>query len=777
MNRKRGKVVHLVLAAFLLFAVFAAAPRAAHAVDTGIQYLTTTGLTTTDIRTLVGRIIRYFLGLLGIIAVALMMYAGFTIMTAAGNPEKVEKGKKIMINAVIGLVIIISSYAIVAFLFRALTGESLGGGGSGSGTQLGSLFTGNRGTALGNGIIEYHYPEQGQIEVPRNTKIAMTFKKPFVLSSILKNYDDKGTYDKADDKLCDAGQVPPNCTLDITPGTTFELNTNNIKIIPNESLGAPGSGTPDEQFDNRYPDSGAVVSPAPKAGMTAVVMPFKGGQMQTITMKPLSYLGSPVTDVNYRVALRGGENGIKVWGEKDDGTEEIEEAFPGSAAVDGAYYWTFTTNTTIDVTPPKIIAVVPGTTPILGSPAESVLDRNQLLQIYFDEPVDPTTASGIIGAGGGFNNVEVLAECLPGVTAPNCVFPGGIVDGTLSLGNRYRTAEFTPAAACEGITENSCGDIVYCLPKNVKLTVTSKAATIDLTVPKEPEPPAAAIDNGIEDMVGNSLDGNGNGTTEGPVATPQGAQPGGKVLQYYRNDPPADLSTVSDTTYWEFHVGSNVDLTVPVLKAIDPPAFAPPPSDESYPAGPSKIPTTLPIATTWSKIMSVSSMRTGAYSELPPPGDYKDPYSTVVLRSYECEKTDRETPCLPGVKCPCNRLEPAGFFLGGQDSDSLAPGSMLVPNPSGPGYVTRMSILHPAYPFYTADDLGYTEEDVAVAQENVPAYLPILRAKLKDTKQNCFYPSRFQDCSDAVGPNPNSCCNKYGEDDGTFLGKCSPISP
>ncbi len=776
MNRKRGKAVHIVLAAFLLFAVFALTPKAAHAVDTGLQYLTTTGLTTTDIRTFVSRIIRYFLGLLGFIAVCLMMYAGYTIMTAAGSAEKVEKGKKIMINAVIGLVIITSAYAIVAFLFRALTGEGLGGSGSGSGTQLGSLFTGNRGTALGNGIIEYHYPEPGQIDVPRNTKIAITFKKPLVLSSILKNYDDKGTYDKADDEICPS-KPPCSGGTPVTANTPLELNTDNVKIIPNESLGTPGSGTADEQFNNRYPDSGAVITPAPKAAVTAVVMPYKGGQMQTITIKPLTYLGSPVTDINYRVAIRGGENGLKVWAEKDDGTPEIEDAFQGSLSVDGGYYWSFTTNTTIDVTPPKIIAVIPTTTPIPGTPDDSVLDRNQLLQIYFDEAVDPTTASGIIGTGGGFNNIEVKAECLPGVVAPNCVFPGGTVDGTLVLGNRYRTAEFMPAAPCEGITENSCGETVYCLPKNVKLTVTSKAATVDLTPPKEPEPPAAALDNGVEDMVGNSLDGNGNGTTEGPQIEPQGAQPGGKVQLYYVNDPPADLSTVSDSSFWVYNVGSNVDLTVPQVKSIDPPAFAPPPSNEAWPTGPSKIPTTLPISATWSKVMSVGSMRTGAYGELPPPGAYKDPYSTVVLRSYECEKTDRETPCQPGVKCPCNRLEPAGFYIGGQDSDSLAPGSMLVPNPSGTGYVTRMSILHPAYPFFTADDLGYTEDDVAAAPENVPAYLPILRAKLKDTKQNCFYPSRFQDCSAAAGPNPNSCCNKYGEDDGQFLGKCTPVSP
>src|SRR3989338_4686883 len=73
------------------------------------------GLASTDIRLIIARIIRAVLGLLGIIAVSLMIYAGYTIMTSGGNEEKVTQGKKIMINAVIGLVIILSAFAIVQF--------------------------------------------------------------------------------------------------------------------------------------------------------------------------------------------------------------------------------------------------------------------------------------------------------------------------------------------------------------------------------------------------------------------------------------------------------------------------------------------------------------------------------------------------------------------------------------------------------------------------------------------------------------------------------------
>lgn len=74
-----------------------------------------------NVRVTVAKIIRAVLGLLGIIAVVLVIYAGITVMTAGGNEEKVETGKKILINAVIGLAIILASFAIVQFVLSRLS--------------------------------------------------------------------------------------------------------------------------------------------------------------------------------------------------------------------------------------------------------------------------------------------------------------------------------------------------------------------------------------------------------------------------------------------------------------------------------------------------------------------------------------------------------------------------------------------------------------------------------------------------------------------------------
>ena len=67
-------------------------------------------------QTLIGRIINAVLGIVGSLALAMFIYGGFTWMTAAGSPEKIEKGKEILIWATIGLIVIFTSYALVNFI-------------------------------------------------------------------------------------------------------------------------------------------------------------------------------------------------------------------------------------------------------------------------------------------------------------------------------------------------------------------------------------------------------------------------------------------------------------------------------------------------------------------------------------------------------------------------------------------------------------------------------------------------------------------------------------
>lgn len=68
-----------------------------------------------------GKIIGAALGLLGIIAVILIVVAGYIWMTAGGNSEKVEKAKKLLANAIIGLVIILMAYSISYFVLQKIS--------------------------------------------------------------------------------------------------------------------------------------------------------------------------------------------------------------------------------------------------------------------------------------------------------------------------------------------------------------------------------------------------------------------------------------------------------------------------------------------------------------------------------------------------------------------------------------------------------------------------------------------------------------------------------
>ena len=64
----------------------------------------------------VGKIIKAVLGLLGIVFLALTVYAGVLWMTAAGEEAKIEKAVGILKASVIGLIIIIAAYSITYFV-------------------------------------------------------------------------------------------------------------------------------------------------------------------------------------------------------------------------------------------------------------------------------------------------------------------------------------------------------------------------------------------------------------------------------------------------------------------------------------------------------------------------------------------------------------------------------------------------------------------------------------------------------------------------------------
>lgn len=62
---------------------------------------------------IIGIVIKAFLGLVGGVALVMMVWGGFQWLTSAGNAEKVKKGSMTMVWSIVGLVLTLSSYLIL----------------------------------------------------------------------------------------------------------------------------------------------------------------------------------------------------------------------------------------------------------------------------------------------------------------------------------------------------------------------------------------------------------------------------------------------------------------------------------------------------------------------------------------------------------------------------------------------------------------------------------------------------------------------------------------
>lgn len=271
----------------------------------GFEYATALNMGTRDIRAIVFSIINIFLGFLGIVAIIIILYGGYVYMTSAGDPGKIETAKKILINGAIGLAIIFFSWAIVMFVFRMF---GIGGGGGqegGGGTTIGP-------GALGRGIIESHYPERNQLDVPRNTMIVVTFKEAINPATIINDTNADGIYG--------------NCVgVSLVCDTLFDA--------------PPADGVSDsiKIFKNIDGDTGSLVATKVKA-LTK--------DNKTFVFMPVAPLGSATEEFWHTVRLR---DTIK----KSGG----EDAFPSAIGGVG-YEWQFQVSTIIDITPPQIESII-----------------------------------------------------------------------------------------------------------------------------------------------------------------------------------------------------------------------------------------------------------------------------------------------------------------------------------------------------------------------------------------------------------------------------------
>ncbi len=118
-------LVFFVLSVFLMVAF-----KFVQAQDLGLNEAAGLGLPSagaTDPRLFVINVVRFILGFLGVVATIIILYGGWLWMTSAGELMRVQKAKKTLIAAIIGLIIIIAAFAIVSFVANFMR-DTIGSG-------------------------------------------------------------------------------------------------------------------------------------------------------------------------------------------------------------------------------------------------------------------------------------------------------------------------------------------------------------------------------------------------------------------------------------------------------------------------------------------------------------------------------------------------------------------------------------------------------------------------------------------------------------------------
>ncbi|MCX6782297.1 MAG: pilin [Candidatus Magasanikbacteria bacterium] len=476
------------------------------------------GLPSTDIRQIAANIIRIALGFVGIVLIVLIMYGGFLWMTAGGNEEQIGKAKKILVNAIIGLIIILSAYAIVLFIMRML-GIGMGGGGTG---VLAAPNTQNfRGSGALGRVIKDHYPNRNQTGVPRNTKIVVTFFKPINVSNMASDTNNSGVIG------------------DCLTGGTFNWETSCDKLILSNDLiniqeiipATTTTGTPTYRQIR-----GAAFMAASSTDATTGI-----SGIYTFVIRPYDYLGTETEDVKYLIHLG---NGIQ----RDDPDLAKKGVFEANAG--SKYYeWTFTCSTELDLSPPYVIDVYPAPKPNKDE------YKNTVIQISFNEAMDPigiqgdfatSTAEGQYFLQNGFIYLKNNNSTRP--------------VGSFNLVNNYQTLEFTPRTWC-GV--NACGGPIYCMPVCDKAGATCKRDDYELLLRAAATLSTSSFESqpftGVADICGNALDGNKDGKIDTAPLT----------------EPVFDNQKHADNYWWEFGLVDEMDLIPPVISQTVPGPEAP----------------------------------------------------------------------------------------------------------------------------------------------------------------------------------------------------------
>lgn len=112
-----------------LFFIFSGAPLTAHAalIDPGANAYEYGSYSLNDIMGIIIGASKWILGIVGSLALLMFIYGGFMFLISAGSSDKIGQAQKILVAAVIGLIIVFSSYMIIRFVSQAIGVDWQGG--------------------------------------------------------------------------------------------------------------------------------------------------------------------------------------------------------------------------------------------------------------------------------------------------------------------------------------------------------------------------------------------------------------------------------------------------------------------------------------------------------------------------------------------------------------------------------------------------------------------------------------------------------------------------
>lgn len=230
--------------------------------------------------------------------------------------------------------------------------------------------------------------------------------------------------------------------------------------------------------------------------------------------------------------------------------------------------------------------------------------RNSIIQIVFDEPINPMTISGSADELKDYIQIlNITNDPNPKKDGDNCAgnlecqsnncdnnqCVGNYLSGKFVASSNYKIVEFVSSNEC-GM--NGCGDKIYCLPSDSKLSVLVYAAKLfecssdtecanfgsykcsedDLLPPPNNKvckdnnnknyPLAQADSKGLVDLAYNSLDGDSDGFSNGPSGIPY-------VLNRLVQNPQH-----GDNYFWYFFINNQIKINPPAISGDPSPSGA-----------------------------------------------------------------------------------------------------------------------------------------------------------------------------------------------------------